>query len=138
MQIESTAVEQVVVRFTVTDGDHSYSDALILTPDEHAKLDAKQIEVMQQERFANWKAVVTAPPREVTDEEKAAQIEDLKAQLDATQDTLLALLPDDEKLVPSCRSGQRIPMRRSPRRRLWLTLSEVRAEEPVQLSVKGR
>lgn len=97
MEIQSTVTEQVVVRFTVTDGDHSYSDALYFTPEEHAALDEKEIEAQQQKRFENWKTVVTAPPRKITDEEKQAQIVSLKEQLDATRDAILSALPDEAK-----------------------------------------
>ena len=35
--ITSTPQEQVVIRFTVTEGDHNYSDALYFTPTEEEK-----------------------------------------------------------------------------------------------------
>lgn len=99
MKIDSTTVEQVVVRFTAQDGDHSYTDALYFEPAEFKSLTPKQIEARQQERFDNWKRVVTAPPREITPEEKAMHVASMKEQFAATKDAILAALPDEEKLA---------------------------------------
>lgn len=95
MEIQSNAAEQVVVRFTVNEGDHSYSDALYFTPAEYAALEPGHLEAMQQQRFAAWKQVVTAPPREVTVEERQAQIGALTEQQIATQGQILALADSD-------------------------------------------
>ena len=78
--ITSTPAEQVVIRFTVREDDHEYSDALYFTPAEYAALTEADIEAMQRQRFDNWLAIVTAPPREPTDEEKAAQLAALVEQ----------------------------------------------------------
>ena len=72
--ITSTPQEQVVIRFTVTDGDHNYSDALYFTPAEYALETPETIAAKQKARFDNWLAIVTAPRPEPTEEEKSAQL----------------------------------------------------------------
>lgn len=98
--MEITSQTNVQVRFTIKDGDHEYTDALYLTPEEHERMTPEDIEARQQERFNNWKAVVTAPPVELSDEQKAAmeeqRIASLKAQFETTRAQILEALPDDE------------------------------------------
>ena len=99
MQIAST--ESIQVRFTVTDGSDSFTDALYFSPAEYAALTEEQLEAMKQARFAAWKAVATAPPAPVvppTPEEIQAQIDSLTQQQRDTQTQLLALAPDDVML----------------------------------------
>lgn len=98
MDIVDQVVEQVQIRFTVTDGDHTYSDALYFTPAEYAAKTPEEIEAMKLERFERWKAVVTAPPRELTEEDKQAQIASLTQQQLDTQEQLKRLTPGDQML----------------------------------------
>lgn len=60
----------VKIDFTKTDGTYTLQDALYL-PDDHT-LTETDIEAMQQERFDNWLAVITAP--EVPVEEPPVEI----------------------------------------------------------------
>lgn len=96
--ISSDQSNQVVIRFTVTEGDHSYSDALYFTPEEYAAQTPDTIAAMQQARFNNWRAIVTAPPVEQTPEMLQAQIDSLTQQQRDTQAQLLAIAPDDVML----------------------------------------
>jgi uncharacterized protein YaiL (DUF2058 family) len=91
MEIIDQIATQVQVRFTVTDGDHTYTDALYFTPEEYASKTPEEIEAMKVQRFENWKAVVTAPPREPADEEKAEQLEALKQQQELLAQQIAAL-----------------------------------------------
>jgi hypothetical protein len=97
--ISSTTTTQVVVRFTVNEGSDQYTDALYFTPDEHSALSDKDIEVLQQERYDNWKAIVTAPRPEPTPEEIAQQKTDLAQQFISTKAQLMAVLNPDEQLA---------------------------------------
>lgn len=99
MDITEQIAEQVQVRFTVVDGDHTYSDALYFTPAEFASLTPEQLMARKVERFQNWKAIVTAPPRVPTQEEIQAQIAALTQQQLDTQAQLLALAPGDQMLA---------------------------------------
>lgn len=49
----------IKIDFEKTDGVYVYRDALWL-PENHTYTDA-EIEVMKQQRFDNWIAVITAP-----------------------------------------------------------------------------
>jgi hypothetical protein len=69
--------KRIQVRFTITEDGKTYSDALYFTEAEHAAATTKQIEDAQVARFNQWKAVVTAPPKEPTDEEKQAEVDTL-------------------------------------------------------------
>ena len=81
--IKSTPQEQVVVRFTITEGDHSYSDALYFERPAYTALSDQELEAMQRARFENWLAVINAPrpepegPVVLSDEEYAQRIVDL-------------------------------------------------------------
>ena len=57
----------MVINFTFDTEYGSFSDALVL-PDDHAFTD-DDLEVMKQERLANWIAIITAPPLEEVVEE---------------------------------------------------------------------
>lgn len=103
MSPEITSQVFVQVRFTVTDGEHEYTDALYFTPEEHAALSPRDLAERQAARFDNWKAIVTAPPIELKPEEqaaqKAAQITMLTEQLASVQEQILSLATPDEALA---------------------------------------
>ena len=52
----------VTIQFEKTDGTYTFKDAIVL-PDDH-ELTEEQIEVMKEERWNNWIALVTAVPEE--------------------------------------------------------------------------
>lgn len=85
MTITSETKTEVVIRFVVTDdAGNEYNDALRFSVAEHAGLSAKDIANMQGARFENWKAVISAPPRELTPKEaqqKIALIEESMASM---------------------------------------------------------
>lgn len=66
-------------RFTIVDKNTgiSFSDAIVLPVEEYDALSDKQIEKKKQERFDNWKEVISNPPDpvEVPVEEKIDAIE---------------------------------------------------------------
>jgi hypothetical protein len=75
INIASDVKTEVVIRFTVTDDlGNEYNDALRFSPAEHAVLSEKEISDVQEARFTNWKAIVSAPPRELTPEEAQKKI----------------------------------------------------------------
>lgn len=51
------------IDFTMTDGTHSFSDALNLD-DDHGLSDV-EIEAMKQARFDNWLSIILAPPPDI-------------------------------------------------------------------------
>lgn len=54
--------------FEVTDGTYTLRDAICLTQAQWDATTPEQLEAMQQTRFANWLAAITAPPSDVVDE----------------------------------------------------------------------
>jgi hypothetical protein len=91
--MEITSQQNVQIRFTVREGDHEYTDALYFTPEEFAALTEEQLEAMKVRRFENWKAIVTTPRPEPTEEEKAAQLEALKAEQERIAAQIAGLEP---------------------------------------------
>jgi hypothetical protein len=55
---------KVQVIFEKTDGTNTFRDALWFTEAEYSQLNQQQISDMQQERYNNWYAVITAMPTE--------------------------------------------------------------------------
>lgn len=87
-EITLTETAPVVVRFTIAD----YTDALHFADQaERDQYSAEQIEAMCQARYDNWRAVVTAPPREPTEEERAAQLAALIEQQQALEAQIAAM-----------------------------------------------
>lgn len=100
MAIVSTQQEQVVIRFTVIEGDLSYTDALYKSAAEWAALQADpegqaKLTAEQQARFDHWKAVLNTPGPEPTPEEQEAKLIALKEQFSAIKEQILTALPDD-------------------------------------------
>lgn len=56
----------MIIEFTITKNNHTYSDALILA-DDHTFTDA-EIEAMKQARFDNWYKIITTPAEPMQDE----------------------------------------------------------------------
>ncbi len=52
--------------FKIKQGQLEYSDAIIVEDD--VELTEQELEVLKQERFDNWYAIITAPPIEGTEE----------------------------------------------------------------------
>jgi carbamate kinase len=95
MHVNSATQNQVVIRFTITEGDHSYSDALYFSQEEYSTLTESEITALQQERFNNWRKVVETPAPEPTAEEIAERVEAIaRQQLDAQQQLLAMATPD--------------------------------------------
>lgn len=55
---------KVQVIFEKTDGTNTFRDALWFSEQEYAVLTKKQIADMQQERYNNWYAIISAMPTE--------------------------------------------------------------------------
>ena len=53
----------MIIDFTITQNNHTFSDALILA-DDHTFTDA-EIDAMKQARFDNWYTIITAPTQEL-------------------------------------------------------------------------
>ncbi len=54
--------------FEINDGTYTLRDAICLTQAQWDATTPEQLEAMQQQRFANWVAAITAPPSDVVDE----------------------------------------------------------------------
>jgi hypothetical protein len=53
----------MIIDFSITQNNHTFSDALILA-DDHTFTDA-EIEAMKQARFDNWYVIITAPTQDL-------------------------------------------------------------------------
>jgi len=53
----------VTIDFEISQNGYTLKDAIIL-PDDHG-LTAAEISAIQQQRFDNWYAIVTAPPVDI-------------------------------------------------------------------------
>lgn len=99
--IDTTAAQQVIVKYTVRDQatGREFTDAIYYTPEQYLKVTPEDIEAEQQRRYANWVAVITAPPVEPTAEQKAEHVEMLKQQQLAAQDQILRAVSPEDALV---------------------------------------
>jgi len=59
----------VTIQFEKTDGTYTLVDAIVLTQEEYDNTTPEQIEAMEQVRWDNWYAIVTAPSEEPIVEE---------------------------------------------------------------------
>jgi len=59
--------------FELTDGTYTLRDAICLTQAQWDATTPEQLATMQQMRFSNWLAAVTAPPSDVVDEPVAEE-----------------------------------------------------------------
>lgn len=55
---------KVQVIFEKTDGTNTFRDALWFSEEEYDSLTTQQISDMQQERYNNWYAIISAMPTE--------------------------------------------------------------------------
>ena len=53
--------------FEINDGTYTLRDAICLTQAQWDAITPEQLEAMQQMRFSNWVAAITAPPSDVVD-----------------------------------------------------------------------
>jgi len=53
----------MIIDFTITQNNHTFSDALILA-DDHTFTN-EEIKAMKQARFDNWYAIITAPTQDL-------------------------------------------------------------------------
>lgn len=53
----------MIIDFTITQNNHTFSDALILA-DDHTFTDA-EIKAMKQARFDNWYTIITTPTQDL-------------------------------------------------------------------------
>jgi len=59
--LKSTSLDgYVTIEFEKTDGTYTLVDAIVVTDAEYAKLTPADIEAMEQQRWDNWIAIVTA------------------------------------------------------------------------------
>lgn len=80
-------------RFTITEDDKTYSDAIVLPIDEYNALTSKQIETLKQDRFDNWKTAISTPPPEVDPD---VAIDDIQAQIDTLQEQKTSYVAEKE------------------------------------------
>jgi len=59
--------DQVIIqrKFKIERDGLSYSDAIVLPEAEYNALTPEQIETIKEERFENWKKIITTPNEEV-------------------------------------------------------------------------
>lgn len=58
----------VTIEFEKTDGTYTLVDAIVVTDAEYAALTQADIEAMEQKRFDDWLAIITAPEPEPINE----------------------------------------------------------------------
>jgi hypothetical protein len=90
MNITSEAI--IGRKFTI---NGEYTDAIYKTQEQWNATTPEQFEAECTARYDNWKAIVNTPAPEPTEEEKAAQVESLKSQIDMAQ-AQIATLADAE------------------------------------------
>lgn len=54
----------ISIPFEKTDGRLTFKDAVIMLPNDFARLTSDDIEAIMQQRFDNWLAIINAPPVE--------------------------------------------------------------------------
>lgn len=96
--MEITSEAKIQIRFTVKDdAGHELTDALYLTQAEIDAAGPDGIRAMQEARFTNWLAVVTAPPPVLTEEQvaiqKAEELARMQEQMVSSTGGYLSLLP---------------------------------------------
>jgi len=64
----------VTINFERTDGTYTLVDAVVLTEAEYNNTTPEQIEAMEQVRWDNWYAIVTAPSEEELVEEPTDEV----------------------------------------------------------------
>jgi hypothetical protein len=62
---------RIADQFQIGDEPYVLKDSLVMTPADYEALTPEEIAAMKQARYANWYAIVTAPPIEVFDEPEA-------------------------------------------------------------------
>lgn len=75
-------------RFTIEKDGVTLSDAIVLPQSEYETLTDKDIEAIKQERFDNFKQVLSAPPIETIKEEQLAEIEQQLATIAEQKEVL--------------------------------------------------
>ena len=56
---------RISIPFIKSNSKYSFSDSIILSPEERAEITDEQLEALKQQRFDNWLAIVTyVPPEE--------------------------------------------------------------------------
>lgn len=58
----------VSIEFEKTDGTYTLVDAIVVTEAEYAQLTEADIDAMEQKRWEDWLAIVTAPQPEIIEE----------------------------------------------------------------------
>ena len=84
-------------RFTITEGDKSFSDALVLPKSEYEVLTLQQIETQKQQRFNNWKTIISTPQPKQSKTEMLASIDKDLASLEEQKTQLLSLKDEVSK-----------------------------------------
>lgn len=80
-------------RFTITQGDQTLQDAIVLPEAEYNALSDKDIENLKQERFNNWQEVIKNPPppeKEPSKEEVIASLDEQISSLTQQKESLEA------------------------------------------------
>ena len=57
----------VSIEFTLGEDPYVLTDAIVMTQEEYDSMTPEQITAMEQQRYDDWYAIVTAPPEEVED-----------------------------------------------------------------------
>jgi len=60
--MEACVSDLICQPLEINDGTYTLRDAICLTQAQWDATTPEQLEAMQQQRFANWVAVITAPP----------------------------------------------------------------------------
>lgn len=94
MAVTVTEKVQILIEVDQRDGT-VYRDAIYLTRDERAGMTLQELRDIGQARYVAWKAAVSAPPRELTREEKRAMLEAALHERARIKRELLAADPTD-------------------------------------------
>lgn len=82
-------------KFTIERDGLRFTDALYFSPEEYQAKKSEDIEALKEQRFTNFKAVVTAKPPELTKEQLLAQVAEEKK---AIEEQLVAVTARETEL----------------------------------------
>lgn len=81
MSLVTQVIHRVEVRFTISEGDFTYSDALYFSPEEYAQLSGAMLQSLQRARFDSWKSsILTARAVEPTKADMQGRLDAIAAE----------------------------------------------------------
>jgi len=93
MEIKKDTEIKVHIPYTVTEGDWTYADTLILSEDEAVQLSEEDINGQISSKFDSWLEYVTTPAQQPTKEDLAVELTKLQKEKEEAE-AKIALLTE--------------------------------------------